>query len=56
MTAKVLTILTAAAIAMAGVTAASAAPKGKASAGCGEFMYMKDGKCMDARDKIDKKS
>ena len=52
MTAKVLTILTAIAVAMAGATAASAAHKGKAPAGCkGEFMYMKGGKCLDARDK-----
>jgi hypothetical protein len=56
MTAKVLTIFAAIALAMAGATAASAAHKG-ASPGCkGEFMYFKDGKCMDARDKVDKKS
>ncbi len=57
MTAKVLTILTAIAVAMAAVPAASAATHhGKAmhakASGCkGEFMYMKGGKCMDARDK-----
>jgi hypothetical protein len=56
-TAKVLTILTAIALAMAGATAASAAHKGGASSSCkGEFMYMKDGKCLDARDKVDAKS
>ena len=37
---------------MAGATAASAAHSGKAAVGCkGEFMYMKGGKCLDARDK-----
>jgi hypothetical protein len=52
MTAKVLTILTAIAVAMAGATAASAAHSGKSAVGCkGEFMYMKGGKCLDARDK-----
>jgi|SwirhirootsSR3_FD_contig_51_10526545_length_273_multi_3_in_0_out_0_1 hypothetical protein len=56
MTAKVLTILTAIALALAGATATSAAPKGKAPGCKGEFMYTKDGKCMDARDKVDKKS
>jgi hypothetical protein len=55
MTAKVLSILTAVALAMAGATAASAAHKGASSSCKGEFMYMKDGKCMDARDKVDKK-
>ena len=51
MTAKVLTILTAIAVAMAGATAASAAHSGKAVGCKGEFMYMKGGKCVDARDK-----
>jgi hypothetical protein len=55
MTAKVLSILTAVALAMAGATAASAAHKGASSSCKGEFMYTKDGKCMDARDKVDKK-
>jgi hypothetical protein len=56
MTAKVLTILAAIALALAGATAAGAASKGKAPGCKGEFMYSKDGKCMDARDKVDKKS
>ena len=57
MTAKVITMLAAIALAMAGAPAASAATHhGKAmhakATGCkGEFMYMKGGKCMDARDK-----
>jgi len=57
MNTKVITILTAIAVAMAAATAASAATHhGKAmhakAAGCkGEFMYMKGGNCLDARDK-----
>ena len=57
MNTKVITILTAIAVAMAAAPAASAAAHhGKAmhakAAGCkGEFMYMKGGKCMDARNK-----
>jgi hypothetical protein len=52
MKAKVITVLTAVALAMAGVSAASAATHSGKAAGCkGEFMYLKGGKCMDARDK-----
>jgi|JRHI01.1.fsa_nt_gi hypothetical protein len=56
MTAKVLTILAAIAVAMAVAPVANAAHHAKvvhhSKAGCkGEFMYMKGGKCMDARAK-----
>ena len=52
MAAKLIALVTLLAFALGAAPAMAVEKSAKGKSGsCGEFMYMKDGKCLDARDK-----